>query len=191
MNAQLAVEEAGSGPGDGDRDAVDRLFPRVYDDLHAIATRQLRRGGAREGLEAEELVHEAYLRLVRQRRVPEDSLAHFLALAVQVMHRVLLDHVRRRQAVRRGGSLRRIPLCDGFLFVGETQDTSLEINEALGRLGEVDPRMRQVVEFRFFGGLTEEETAEALHVTARTVRRDWTRAKCWLYREMDAAAAAG
>lgn len=168
----------------GDRAALDRLFPLVYEELRGIAHRQLRRENPERSLATTGLVHEAYLKLVDQTRVQWADRAHFFGVAAGAMRRILVDQARRRGAVKRGGARKRISLSDVPVAIQERADTLVALDEALTALAEVDERLSQVVEYRFFGGLTEQETAEALGLTARTVRRDWTKAKGWLQRAL-------
>ena len=164
----------------GDRTAVDRLFPVVYDELRRIAHRQLGRDRPDHTLGTTALVHEAYLKLVDQTRAQLTDRAHFFAVAARAMRRILVDYARRHRAEKRGGARAPVSLDDTALPATQRADTLVALDEALMRLAEVDERLSRVVECRFFGGLTEEETAEALAVTARTVRRDWVKAKGWL-----------
>ena len=173
----------------GDEKALDQLFPRVYDELRHIAHRHLgrERGGHTLGTTA--LVNEAYLKLVDQTRAQWSDRAHFFAVAARVMRRILVDYARRHQAQKRGGAAQPVSLGDEAIgnasrVADERADMLLALDEALTRLAELDERLSRVVECRFFGGLTEEETAEALSVTARTVRRDWVKAKVWLHQAL-------
>ncbi len=166
----------------GDRDALDRLFPLVYEQLRGIAHRQLKGERPERTLDTTGLVHEAYLKLVNQTRVQWADRAHFFAVAARAMRRILVDQARRRGALKRGAAPRRVSLTDLPVAIEERADTLIALDEALTELAGVDERLSRVVECRFFGGLTEDETAEALGVTARTVRRDWTKAKGWLHR---------
>ncbi len=168
----------------GDRDALDRLFPLVYEELRGIAHRQLRGEHPERSLGTTGLVHEAYLKLVDQTRVQWVDRAHFFAVAARAMRRILVDQARRRGALKRGGAPKRVSLSDVPVAIEQRADTLVALDEALTELAGVDERLSRVVECRFFGGLTEEETAEALGVTARTVRRDWTKAKGWLQRAL-------
>lgn len=168
----------------GDRDAFDRLFPLVYDQLRRIAHRQFGRERSGHTLGTTALVHEAYLKLVDQTRAQLTDRAHFFAVAARAMRRILVDYARRHRAAKRGGPLGPVSLDDTALVADQRSDTLVALDGALTRLAEVDERLSRVVECRFFGGLTEEETAEALAVTARTVRRDWVKAKGWLSREL-------
>lgn len=171
----LLLAWRGGAPG-----AVDKLFPLVYDRLHRIAHRQLGRERPEHTLGTTGLVHEAYLKLVDQTRVEWADRSHFFAVASQVMRRILVDYARRFRAEKRGGAPTRVSLTDAMLVAEERADTLVALDEAMTQLAIVDERLSRVVECRFFGGLTEEETADVLNVTARTVRRDWIKAKGWL-----------
>lgn len=169
--------------------AIDRLMPLVYDQLHQMAHRQLGAEPTGHTLGTTALVHEAYLRLVDQSRVQWQDRAHFFAIAARAMRRVLVDYARRYRAARRGGAphaaaLAPVSLDHVELSVAERADALLALDEALERLGVVNARLAHVVECRFFAGLTEAETAAALAVSQRTVAREWTLAKGWLYREL-------
>lgn len=169
---------------EGDRGAFDRLFPLVYQELRKIAAGRL--AGARRDhtLAPTAVVHEAYLKMVDQRGVPWQSRAHFFAIAARAMRQILIDHARRKQAVKRGGDLHLTTLGDEPLGLEIPVEELLALDEALDRLEALDPRLRRVVELRFFGGLQEKEVAEVLGVTTRTVQRDWTKARAWLYKEL-------
>ena len=169
----------------GDPNALDRLFSLVYDELRRIARRQLNREQPGHTLDTTALVHEAYIKLVDQTRVAWVDRSHFLAIAAQAMHRILVDYARQYRALKRGNGAERVPLDDEHAVAEERADTLLALDEALSQLAQLDDRLSRVVECRFFGGLTEEETGQALGVTARTVRRDWTKAKGWLQRALD------
>lgn len=188
---QHAVTEALGALRAGEPDAMDRLVPLVYDDLARIAHRQLGLEGAGHTLSTTALVHEAYLRLVDQTRAQWADRAQFFGVAAHAMRRVLVDHARRHRALRRGGAQKRVVSLEALdgddaasLAADERADVLLALDEALERLERLDPRQAKVVECRFFGGLTEEETAEALGVTARTIARDWVKARGWLYDEL-------
>jgi RNA polymerase sigma factor (TIGR02999 family) len=169
----------------GDETALDRAFPMVYDELRGIARRQLRRESEGHTLNSVGLVHEAYLRLVDQTRVQWRDRAHFLAVAATAMRRILIDGARRRRAARHGGGVRRVPfeMIDAA-SPDEHADLLLDLDAALSRLALLDERQARVVECRFFCGLTEEETAAALGIGLRTAKRDWAKARSWLYQEM-------
>ena len=172
----------------GTRVSLDRILPLVYDELRAIAHRQLAaRGGARGGtLQTTGLVHEAYLKLVDHARAEERDRAHFLALASVAMRHVLVDRAKARVALKRGGVQQRVTLDEEQIAVDAQPEALLQLHEAMNRLAEVQPRLAQVVECRFFGGLTEDEIAEALGVTVRTVQRDWVKARLLLRHELEA-----
>lgn len=164
----------------GDDSAFDRLFPLVYEEMRRVAHRQLGRERSEHTLGTTALVHETYLRLVDQRRAQVADRSHFFAIAARAMRRILVDYARRHCALKRGAAPTRVSLDDATLVAQQRADALVALDEALERLAEIDRRVSQVVECRFFGGLTEEETAEALAVTPRTVRRDWVKAKGWL-----------
>ena len=168
---------------EGSPDAMDRLFHAVYGELRRIASRQLRGERPGHSLSTTGLVHETYLKLADQTRVQWQDRAHFYRVASCAMRRILVDYARRYRAQRRGGELQRISF-DDQASAGERGETLLALDEALERLASLSQRLSQVVECRYFGGLTEEETAEALGVTTRTVQRDWAKARGWLYLEL-------
>jgi RNA polymerase sigma factor (TIGR02999 family) len=168
----------------GDRSVVDGLYPVVYDQLKQIAHSLLLHERDGHTLSTTALVHEAYFRLIDQTRVQWQDRAHFCAVAASAMRRIVVDLARRRQAVKRGGKLRPLPLDEVHLAINEEAELVLSLDEALTRLGCLSERLSQVVECRFFGGLTEEETAEVLQISSRTVRRDWLKAKAWLFKEL-------
>lgn len=168
----------------GAGEAMDRLFPLVYDDLRRIAHQRLRAERPSHTLNTNALVHEAYLRLVDQTRTSFSDRAHFFAVAARVMRHVLVDYARRKNAEKRGGGAVRVSLQEEMAVEEPRFDDLLALDEALTALSEHDERMGQVVEHRFFGGMTVRETAEALGVSVRTVERDWTRAKAYLYRAL-------
>jgi RNA polymerase sigma factor (TIGR02999 family) len=169
----------------GRRDAVDRLLPLVYEELRAIAHRHLARRDGGATLQTTGLVHEAYLKLVDQSRAGWNDRAHFLALASLAMRHVLVDRAKARLALKRGGAARRLSLDETEIAVDDQPEAILQLHEALDRLAAHEPRLARVVEMRFFGGLTEEEIAAALGVTARTVLRDWTKARVLLRRALE------
>jgi len=160
-------------------------MPEVYDELKAIARRQLstrKRGGT---LSTTGLVHEAYLKLVDQSRIAWRSRAHFFALASVAMRHVLVDRARARMAQKRDGGLHRVPLDSEVISIPDQPDAMLQLSDAIERLAEVEPRMARVVDCRFFGGMSEMEIAEALEVTTRTVHRDWVKARILLRRALE------
>ena len=164
----------------GGREALDRILPLVYDELRAIAHRRLAAGNVGGTLVTTGLVHEAYLKLVDQSTAEWRDRAHFLALASVAMRHVLIDRARSRTRVKRGGVRRQVTLEDAVSTAEDQAESLLEIDDALDRLAQIDPRLVHVVECRFYGGLTEEEIAEALGVTVRTVERDWAKARTLL-----------
>jgi RNA polymerase sigma factor (TIGR02999 family) len=167
----------------GDAAALDQLMPLVYDELHQIAQRCMRREQAAHSVQATALVNEAYLRLV-DARVDWQDRTHFLALSARLMRRILVEHARARAAEKRGGDAERITLAEG---VGGSDEQPLDVialNDALDALARFDVRKGQVVELRIFGGLSVQETATALAVSPETVMRDWKLAKVWLTREL-------
>lgn len=166
--------------GDGDAQALERLVPLVYDDLRLLARRQLGRHGPRT-LRPTELVHEAWMKLASGTPPSAVDRAHFLAIAARAMRQVLVDHARRHGAAKRGGGWQRATLTSSAWAADFAPETLLALNDALEQL---DPRQRQVVECRFFGGMDDAEIAAALGVTDRTVRRDWVKARAWLYRAL-------
>lgn len=165
----------------GDRGALDRLFPLVYDELRAVAGRRLGAERTDHTLNTTALVHETYIKLVDQTRAVWRDRVHFFAVAASAMRCILVDHARRHATAKRGSGRRRVPLDAASLSLYERAETLIELDDALDRLSRLDRRLGQVVECRFFGGLTEEETAAALDVTSRTVRRDWVKARGLLY----------
>jgi RNA polymerase sigma factor (TIGR02999 family) len=171
---------------DGQSGAMDRLFPLVYEELRRVARRALRRERTGHTLATTGLVHEAYLRLVDQTRIEYRDRAHFFGIAARAMRQILVDYARRHRAAKRGGAQRVVTLDEGALALEDRAETLLALDEALTDLESVDARLGQIVQCRFFGGLTEEETAEVVGVTARTVRRDWLKAKGWLHQQLTA-----
>ena len=160
-------------------------MPLVYDELRKLARDYLRRERADHTLQPTALVNEAYLKLVDQRRVNWQNRSHFFGIAAQIMRRILVDHARSRAAEKRGGLLRKLSLDEANVLPAERAPDLIELDEALKRLAEVFPRKGQVIELRFFGGLSVEETAHVLGVSDKTVMREWQSAKLWLYRELD------
>ena len=169
---------------DGDRRALDKLTPLVYEELRHQASRYLRRERPGHTLQTTALINEAYLRLIDAKDIHWQSRAHFFAIAANLMRRILVEHARRRDADKRGGSHIRVQL-DEKLAVADAGDVDLlAIDEALDTLAAIDPQQARVVELRFFSGLTVEETAAALGVSPKTVKRDWSVARAWLRREI-------
>ncbi len=171
---------------EGDEAALAALVPRVYGELHHLAHHYLRSERPGRTMQTTALVHEAYLRLVDTRRIRWESRAHFLGVAAQAMRRILVDAARARATGKRGGGTSRVPLDEVPVLAPERDEDLLALDEALVALAGVDPRKARVVELRYFGGLTEPETAAVLHVSAATVQRDWQVARAWLLRELSA-----
>lgn len=170
----------------GDRDAFDSLFALAYDELRRAAHQRLSRNRPGETLNTTVLVHEAYVRLVDGARAEPVDRAHFLALASRAMRFVLIDHVRSGAAEKRGGGLVNVSFDDVQIAAPSSGSDLLALNEALEKLSEYSPRLGQVVEYRFFGGLTYEEIAAATGASVPTVKRDWVRARAWLFDAMQA-----
>ncbi|MBA2604204.1 MAG: sigma-70 family RNA polymerase sigma factor [Acidobacteria bacterium] len=167
----------------GDPQALERLTPIVYDELHRLAHHYMRGERPGHGLQTTAVVNEAYLRLVGYNRMQWQNRAHFFAVSAQVMRRILVDYAR-RQNVKRGADMPHLSLDDGVVIGLEPMGHIVALHEALEALARLDPRKARTVEMRFFGGLTVEEIAEVLNVSAVTVMRDWRGAKAWLYREL-------
>lgn len=168
----------------GDAGAFDRLYELAYDELRQIARRQRWRHPAGGTLQTTALVHEAYVKLFDASTLDPQDRAHFFALAARAMRQVLIDHFRGAQADKRGGAAVRVELAEHDVPVEQRGAVLLALDEALGRLERLDPRLARVVECRFFGGMTQDEIAAALGVTDRTVRNDWRKAKAFLAREL-------
>jgi RNA polymerase sigma factor (TIGR02999 family) len=168
----------------GEPGAADQIYSLVYDELRRIAHRHLQLEQTGHTLATTELVHEAYFRLVEQTRVQWKGRAHFMAVAAQAMRRILVDHARSHHSLKRGGALRPVPLDSIDLPVAERAELLVALDDALERLRVLDERRVRVVECRFFAGMTEEETAEALGIGLRTAKRDWAKAKSWLFNEL-------
>jgi RNA polymerase sigma-70 factor, ECF subfamily len=175
---------------DGDQNALDQLTPIVYDELRRLAGHYLRGERTGHSLQATALVNEAYLRLVDYKRMRWENRAHFFAVSAQLMRRILVDHARRHN-LKRGGGIQHIALEDTAVLDGDRDENLVLLDDALQALTRIDPRKAQVVELRFFGGLSVEETAEVLKVSTVTVMRDWSTARTWLYREMGGGACDG
>ena len=172
---------------DGDENALTRLMPLVHDELHRLAHQHMKRESAGHILQTSALINEAYLRLVDQPQIRWQGRAHFFGIAARLMRHILVDESRRRNAAKRGGSFIQVPL-DEANSVVETQAANVaSLDEALQRLEALDERQGKIVELRFFGGLSIEETAEVLKVSPGTVMRDWTFARAWLRNEMTSA----
>jgi RNA polymerase sigma factor (TIGR02999 family) len=168
----------------GDEGAIEKLMPLVYDELHRLAQRYMADERPGHTLQTTALVHEAYLRLVDTAHTNWDGRAHFFAVCARVMRRILVDWARSRQAEKRGGGLPSLELQEEIAVSGRSGTDLVAIDDALTALAAVDQRKGQIVELRFFGGLSVKETAEVLKVSEETVQRDWKLAKSWLRREM-------
>jgi RNA polymerase sigma factor (TIGR02999 family) len=166
---------------DGDRGVLDELLPVVYGELRKLASSYLRRERVGHTLQPTALVHEAYMRLVDQTQVQWQNRAHFFGVAAQMMRRILVDHARAHEAEKRGGEFQKLSLDENIDVSGERDVNLVALDDALNLLAEVDPQKSKIVELRFFGGLSVEETAEVLGVSAPTVKRQWRMAKAWLY----------
>ena len=173
---------------DGDRDALDELTPIVYRELRRLAQSTFRGERHDHTLQATALVHETYLRLIDQRRVQWKSRAHFFAIAARLMRRILVDHARSHQASKRGGG-HRLELSEAQALSRERDVDLIALDQALERLARFDPRQSRLVELRFFGGLTIEETAVVIDLSPATVKREWDTAKAWLYGQLVAGGA--
>lgn len=172
--------------GRGQSEAVNDLLPLVYDELHRLARSYFRRERGEHTLQPTALVHEAYLRLVDQ-RAPLENRGHFMAVAATQMRRVLLDYARKHRAARRGGEDQKVMLEDTMVISEQRPVDIILLNTALDRLGALDARQAQLVELRFFGGLSVEETAEVMGISPATVKRDWSSARAFLHREITGA----
>lgn len=169
----------------GQKEAEERLIPLVYAELHRIAAAYLRRESSGHSLQPTALVHEAYLRLNDIKEIDWQSRSHFFAVSATIMRRILVDHARANRARKRGDGWDAVSLNEALLPSPERAPEIIALDEALNRLARLDPRQAKVVELRFFAGMNEEETGEALGVSARTVKRDWRIAKAWLFKELN------
>lgn len=171
---------------EGNSDALERMMPIVYNELHRLAHRYMNRERAGHTLQTSALVNEAYMRLVDQRSVKWHNRAHFFAVAARMMRRILVDHARGRRYAKRGAGAVHVSIDHAELASNEPAAEVVALDEALARLETIDHQQGRVVELRFFGGLTINETAEALGISVDMVKREWSTAKAWLYREMAA-----
>jgi RNA polymerase sigma factor (TIGR02999 family) len=181
---QLEVTRFLNALRDGDQDVMGGLMPLVYDEMRKIAAWHLNRERPDHTLQPTELVHEAYLRLVQRESRNWDNRAHFLGVATQAIRRILVEHARARHSDKRGGGAIRVTLSEGSATERAIDIDILTLDQVLSRLGAEEPIEQKIVELRFFGGLTEEETAQVLGIGKRTVARHWAFAKAWLYREL-------
>ncbi|WP_412061280.1 ECF-type sigma factor [Rubrivirga sp. IMCC45206] len=189
MPGSHAITEVLLAADADDRAVADRLVPLVYEELRRMAHGQLARERRNATLDTTALVHEAYLKLVDQTRVPVRSRAYFFGAAARAMRQVLVDRARHRLRQKRGGRAVAVTLDEAHLAVDGLAADLLDLDAALDRLAALDPRAAHLVECRYFGGLSVEETADVLGVTTRTLRRDWATARAWLYRALHAAPA--
>jgi RNA polymerase sigma factor (TIGR02999 family) len=165
----------------GDHAALDQLIPLVYDELRRLARGYMRREKQGQTLQTSALIHEAYLRLVDQKTVQLQNRAQFFGFASQLMRRILVDHARSRSRIKRGGQVQMVSLAEQAVISKDVAEV-ISLDDALTHLAEMDSRKAQIVEMKFFGGLTNEEVAGVLKVTSRTVEREWRKAKAWLHR---------
>jgi RNA polymerase sigma factor (TIGR02999 family) len=172
--------------GEGKENAPDELLNAVYEELRRLASAYMRRERSDHTLQPTALVHEAYVQLVGWKNVNWQNRAHFFAVAARIMRQVLIEHARQKSSVKRGGSWQKIVFNEAISFSGQDvkEFDLLEINDAINALAEFDKRQARIVELKFFGGLTDEETGEALGVSSKTVQREWTLAKAWLRRRL-------
>ena len=172
--------------GKGDRSALEKLTPLVYEELKRLAARYLRRERPDHTLQSTALVHEAWLRLIDQKQVHWQNRAQFFGIAAEMIRRILIDHARNRQAAKRGDGAIKLSLDDALATPDRRDFDLVALDDALDDLGKLDPRQGKLVELRFFAGLSIEESAEVLGVSPATVKREWAVAKAWLYRELSA-----
>lgn len=186
MNETPQITEMLHEWSNGSHEALEKLIPLVYDELHNQAAAYLRRERQNHTLQTTALIHETYIKLINQKDVNWESRTHFFAIAAQLMRRILVDHARAKNSVKRGGEALTMPLEEAITLVidKEISIDLVELDEALNRLAERDKRQVQIVELRYFSGLTLEETATALNVSRTTVVNNWSMAKAWLHREL-------
>ena len=168
----------------GDKDALDKLVPLVYSELRRLARRYMGRESPGHTLQTSALINEAYVKLVDQQNVKWQNRAHFFAVAAQVMRHILIDHARRRHYIKRGGGARKVSLDDTAVLSDEKAADLVALDDALTALAKLDPRKSRIIELRFFGGLSIEETAEIMKISPVTVTREWRAGRAWLRREM-------
>jgi RNA polymerase sigma-70 factor (ECF subfamily) len=169
---------------EGDQEALNKLIPLVYKELHRLAAGYMRKESPNHTLQTSALVNEAYLRLVDQKKVRWQNRAHFFGVAAQLMRRILVDHARSRASLKRGAGTQKLSLDETAIITNDRAAEFLQLDEALTNLSEFDPRKSRIVEMKIFGGLNTEEIAEIEKVSADTIEREWRKAKAWLQREM-------
>ena len=190
MPSESDITQLLEDAGRGNQRAADELLESVYEEIREMAANALRRERSGHTLQATALVHEAYLKLVDQTRVDWKGATHFKAVAAKAMSRVLIDHARRKNREKRGGNWRKVTLHDAFALAKTNDLDMICLHEALEKMRKLDKRQHQVVELRLFGGLTGDEAAKILHVSSRTVDRDWKMGQVWLRRELNEGASA-
>ena len=168
----------------GDKAALDKLMPLIYDELRRLAHHYMSRERPGHTLQTTALVDEAYVRLVNRQRVHWQNRAHFFAIAAHLMRTILVDHARSHAYAKRGGGARKVPLDEAMVISQERAAEVVALDDALEQLTRIDPRQSRIVEMRFFAGLTIEETAEVLSLSPATIKREWSTAKAWLYHEL-------
>ena len=183
-SAQSQLTQALLECRDGDHEAFERVVSLLYNDLRQVAHRQLARLRFGDTLDTTVLVHEAYLKLNDGQKIESTNRAHFLAILGCAMRQIIIDYARQRSALKRGGDLARVTFEESEIAVSQDVDQLIALDDALTRLGELDRRLVRIVECRFYAGMTEKETADALEVSKSTVQRDWIRARAWLRRAL-------
>jgi RNA polymerase sigma factor (TIGR02999 family) len=183
-STRQAVTELLGEWSNGNEEALQKLFPLVHPELHRLAHHYMSRERTGHTLQTTAVVNEAYLQMVDHSKPVWQGRTHFIAAAAQIMRHIMVDHARKHQSLKRGGGALRVTLDEGALVTETRAQELLDLDEALQKLALQDPRKSQIVELRYFGGLTVEETAEFLKLAHRTVEREWTAAKAWLYREL-------
>lgn len=184
MTTQHEITRLLADWSNGDRDALEKLTPLVYDELRRLAGRYLRQERAGHTLQSTALVHEAYMKLVGQNNVRWQNRAHFFGIAAQMIRRILVDYARARKADKRGSGAEKLSLDEAIALPGGQDLDLVALDDALEGLAKIDPRQSRLVELRFFAGLTIEETAEVMQMSLATAKRDWVSAKAWLSREV-------
>ncbi len=182
--SQREISELLQSWSEGDQTALDQLIPLVYDELRRMAASYLRRRGAQNSLQPTAIVHEVYLRLLGRRDVHFENRAQFFGLASHLIRAILVDHARQRRAAKRGGGWRKVELTEALSVESAREVDMIALDRALESLSARDPQQGRIVELRYFGGLTIEDTAKLLKISPATVKRDWNLARAWLYREI-------